>query len=190
MNDLPVLAFASIAEWEVWLKANHMSAPGIWLKLAKKETRINSISYAEALDTALCFGWIDSQKVKFDAHYWLQKFTPRRQRSAWSRVNQEKVAQLMSQGKMREAGLREVELAKTNGQWQAAYESQSRMTVPEDFQALLAQNPDAQIFFDQLDSANRYAILYRVTTAKRAQTRTDRMQKFIMMLNNREKIHK
>jgi uncharacterized protein YdeI (YjbR/CyaY-like superfamily) len=189
MNELPILSFASITDWEAWLEIHHADTPGIWLKMARKETGIDSVSYAEALEIALCFGWIDSHKKKFDEQHWLQKFTPRRKGSAWSRVNQEKVANLSAQGRMREAGLREVERAKANGQWETAYESQGRITVPDDFATLLAENPEAKTFFEQLDSANRYAVLYRVTTAKKSQTRTDRMQKLIAMLNNHEKIH-
>ena len=189
MNELPVLFFASITDWEAWLEIHHVDTPGIWLKIAKKETGIASVSYAEALEIALCFGWIDGQKAKFDEQYWLQKFTPRRKGSAWSRVNQEKVVNLSAQGRMREAGLREIERAKANGQWETAYESQRRITIPDDFAALLAENPEAKTFFEQLDSANRYAVLYRVTTAKKPQTRVDRMQKLIAMLNNHEKIH-
>lgn len=184
-----MLSFASITDWEAWLEIHHTDTPGIWLKTAKKETRIASVSYAEALEIALCFGWIDSHKTKFDEQYWLQKFTPRRKGSAWLRVNQEKVAQLIAQGRMRDAGLREIERAKVNGQWESAYESQGKITVPDDFTALLAENPEAKTFFEQLDSANRYAVLYRVTTAKKPQTRIDRMLKFIARLNNHEKIH-
>lgn len=187
--ELPIIPFASQADFEHWLEANHATSAGLWLKIAKKESGHASVNYAQALDVALCFGWIDGQKNKFDAEYFLQKFTPRRPRSTWSKINQEKVAVLITNGKMREAGLREIERAKADGRWAAAYESQSRITVPDDFQALLNENPAAQRFFDQLNSANRYAILYRITSAKKPDTRKQRIEKFIAMLNEGKKIH-
>lgn len=187
--ELPIIPFASQADFEQWLEANHATSTGLWLKIAKKESGLASVNYAQALDVALCFGWIDGQKNKFDAEYFLQKFTPRRPRSTWSKINQEKVAVLITNGKMREAGLREIERAKADGRWAAAYESQSRITVPDDFQALLNENPAAQRFFDQLNSANRYAILFRITSAKKPDTRKQRIEKFIAMLNEGKKIH-
>lgn len=189
MSDLPIIPFATEADWEQWLEENHASAQGLWLKIAKKASGHASVSYAEALDVALCYGWIDGQKNKFDEQYYLQKFTPRRAKSIWSRINQEKVAALIAAGKMRAAGLQEIERAKADGRWEAAYESQSRITVPEDFQVLLDANPTAQAFFDQLNSTNRYAILFRITTAKKAETRQRRMEKFLAMLLAGEKIY-
>ena len=187
--ELPIIPFASQADFEQWLEDNHATLTGLWLKIAKKESGHTSVNYAQALDVALCFGWIDGQKNKFDAEYFLQKFTPRRARSPWSKINQDKVAVLIANGKMREAGLREIERAKADGRWAAAYESQRTMTVPDDFQAALDKNPAAQLFFDQLNSVNRYAILYRITTAKKADTRQKRIETFIVMLNEGKKIY-
>lgn len=187
--ELPIIPFASQSDFEQWLEVNHATSTGLWLKIAKKESGHASVNYAQALDVALCFGWIDGQKNKFDAEYFLQKFTPRRARSMWSKINQEKVAVLIADGKMREAGLREIERAKADGRWAAAYESQSRITVPDDFQAVLNENPAAQLFFDQLNSVNRYAILFRITSAKKLDTRKQRIEKFIAMLNEGKKIH-
>ena len=187
--ELPIIPFASQADFEQWLEDNHATLTGLWLKIAKKESGHTSVNYAQALDVALCFGWIDGQKNKFDAEYFLQKFTPRRARSPWSKINLDKVAVLIANGKMREAGLREIERAKADGRWAAAYESQRTMTVPDDFQAALDKNPAAQLFFDQLNSVNRYAILYRITTAKKADTRQKRIETFIVMLNEGKKIY-
>lgn len=189
MSELPVLTFESEAAWEQWLEENHAISQGLWLRIAKKDSEHASVFYPEALNAALCFGWIDGQKGKFDAYYWLQKFTPRRSRSPWSRVNRDKVAELIAQGKMREAGLKEIERAQADGRWDMAYESQSRITVPDDLQEALNANPAAQEFFNQLNSQNRYSILYRVTTAKKAETRQKRIEKFIAMLNAKEKIY-
>lgn len=159
------------------------------MKIAKKESGQASVSYQEALDVALCFGWIDGQKGKFDEQFWLQKFTPRRKKSAWSRINREKIEVLIAQGKMREAGLREVEAAKADGRWERAYASQRMMTIPEDFQKALDEHPEAQAFFAQLNSANRYAFLYRITTAKKSETRQKRIETFIAMLSAKKKLH-
>jgi uncharacterized protein YdeI (YjbR/CyaY-like superfamily) len=188
-DDLPTLTFASQADWETWLAAQHAVARGVWIKLAKKATGIPSITHAEALECALCYGWIDGQRASFDDAYFLQKFTPRRPRSGWSRVNVEKVTALIADGRMRPAGLREVERAKADGRWGAAYDSQSTIAVPEDLQRELDANPDAQAFFNTLDSRNRYAILYRLQTAKKAETRAARIQKFVAMLAQGQKIY-
>src|SRR5215213_5252048 len=182
-SELPTLLFESQSAFEEWLEANHAVSDGLWIKMAKKESGIASINHPQALDVALCFGWIDGQRLKFDDQYFLQKFTPRRSKSPWSKVNQDKVAALTAAGRMREGGLKEIERAKADGRWEAAYESQSKMTVPEDLQAALNQNPAAQAFFDSLNSVNRYAILYRITTAKKPETRQKRLEKFITMLN-------
>lgn len=189
MTDLPIIAFESEAAWEKWLEENHAISPGLWLKIAKKHAGHASVYYPEALNVALCFGWIDGQKGKFDEQFYLQKFTPRRPKSIWSRINCEKVTALIAQGKMREAGLREIERAKADGRWEAAYESQSKIGIPEDFQAALNENPEAKAFFATLNSANRYAILFRITTAKKAETRQKNIEKFIAMLNKGEKLH-
>ncbi len=189
MPDLPIIAFESESAWEQWLETNHATSQGIWLKIAKKDTGVESVYYPEALNVALCFGWIDGQKNKFDDQYWVQKFTPRRAKSPWSRVNREKVAALIEQGKMREAGMKEIERAKADGRWDAAYESQSKITIPDDFQKALDENPEAQAFFDTLNSANRYAVLYRITTAKKPETRQRRIEQLTAMLNAKQKLH-
>jgi uncharacterized protein YdeI (YjbR/CyaY-like superfamily) len=188
-DNLPIMPFETQQDWEAWLKEHHSEAAGVWLKLAKKGAGIASITYAEALESALCYGWIDGQKASFDDRYWLQKFTPRRPKSIWSRINCEKATALIAQGRMQPAGLRQVELAKADGRWEQAYGSQSKITIPPDFQSELDKNPQAQAFFSTLDSANRYAILFRIETAKRTETRTARIQKFIEMLSKGEKIH-
>ena len=189
MTELPILPFASPAEWEAWLEAQHTTSPGIWLKIAKKETGIDSVTYAEALDVALCFGWIDGQKGKFDETYWLQRFTPRRKQSKWSAVNRDKANALIDAGKMRPAGLREVESAQQDGRWDAAYEPQSKMTVPEDFQVALEANDAAKAFFEQLNSVNRYAVLYRIQNVKRAETRRKKIEQYVQMLAENKKIY-
>ncbi len=189
MAELPILPFASPQAWEAWLEEQHATSPGVWLKLAKKETGIASISYAEALDVALCFGWIDGQKDKFDEQYWLQRFTPRRKQSKWSQVNRDKVTALIAAGKMRPAGLREVESAQQDGRWEAAYASQSKMTVPEDFQAALDANDAARTFYEQLNSVNRYAILYRIQNVKKAEARQKKIEQYIQMLAENKKIY-
>ncbi len=188
-DDLPTLTFASQADWGTWLDAQHAESRGVWLKMAKKATGIPSITHAEALERALCYGWIDGQRASLDDTYFLQKFTPRRARSGWSRVNREKALELIAVGRMRPAGLREVERAKADGRWDAAYDPQSAITVPDDLQRELDANPVAQAFFTTLDSRNRYAILYRIQTAKKAETRAARIQKFVAMLAQGQKIY-
>ena len=187
--DLPTLTFASQADWETWLDAQPADALGVWIKIAKKATGIPSVTHAEALESALCNGWIDGQRASFDDIYFLQKFTPRRPRSGWSRVNREKSLELIAAGRMRPAGLREVERARADGRWDAAYEPQSAITVPDDLQRELDANPGARAFFNTLDSRNRYAILYRLQTAKKAETRAARLQKFVAMLAEGQKIY-
>ncbi|MBZ0301359.1 MAG: hypothetical protein K8J31_16550, partial [Anaerolineae bacterium] len=137
MSDLPILWCESEQVWEQWLEQNHTQSEGVWLKIAKKDSGHDSVSYPEALTVALCFGWIDGQKNKFDAQFWLQKFTPRRKASKWSQINRDKAEALIAQGRMREAGLTEVERARSDGRWDAAYSSQSRAVVPDDFQQAL-----------------------------------------------------
>jgi uncharacterized protein YdeI (YjbR/CyaY-like superfamily) len=188
-DDLPTLTFVSQADWDTWLDAHHDELRGVWLKIAKKAAGIPSITHAEALEAALCYGWIDGQRVGFDETYFLQKFTPRRPRSGWSRVNREKSLELIAAGRMRPEGLREVERAQADGRWDAAYEPQSAITVPEDLQRELDANPAALTFFATLDSRNRYAILYRIQTAKKAETRAARIQKFVAMLAQGKKIY-
>jgi uncharacterized protein YdeI (YjbR/CyaY-like superfamily) len=187
--NLPMLSFATQHAWEAWLDERHADAPGVWLKIAKKAAGSPSVSYAEALEGALCYGWIDGQKDSLDDQYWLQKFTPRRPKSGWSRVNCEKATALIAAGRMQPAGLRQVELARADGRWDAAYDSQRTIAVPPDLQSELARCLEAQEFFGTLDSRNRYAILYRIHTAKKPETRAARIQKFVDMLVRREKIY-
>ena len=188
-DTLPTLSFETPQSWETWLQENHTTSKGLWLKIAKKETGILSVSYAEALDVALCYGWIDGQKAAGDNQFWLQKFTPRGPKSIWSKINCDKADALIAAGRMQPAGLRQVELARADGRWAAAYESQRTIGIPDDFQRALDQNPQAQAFFSTLNRANRYAILYRIQTAKKPETRAERIQKFIEMLARGEKIH-
>ena len=188
-DNLKVLSFDTQQDWEVWLKVHHADTKGIWLKIAKKEARAPSVSYAEALEGALCYGWIDGQKASFDDTYWLQKFTPRGPKSMWSQVNCDKVTALMASGRMQPAGIRQVELARADGRWEAAYEPQSKITIPEDFQRELDNNQKAKEFFSTLNSVNRYAILFRIQTAKKPETRSARISTFIEMLANNQKLH-
>lgn len=187
--ELPILLFDDEQAWERWLEQHHGTAAGVWLQLAKKHSRLRSVAYAAALDVALCYGWIDSQKRSHDAESWLQKFTPRSPKSIWSKINVEKVRALSAAGRMRPAGLQAIEQAKASGRWEAAYESQSNARVPEDFQSALERSPEAKAFFASLNSANRYAMLFRIQSAKRPDTRTQRIEKFVGMLMRGEKIH-
>jgi uncharacterized protein YdeI (YjbR/CyaY-like superfamily) len=188
-DDLPIHLFADPAELEAWLEENGDACDGAWLKIAKKGTEKRSVTYAEALELALCFGWIDSQKRGFDEAYFLQRFTPRRPRGRWSKINREKAEALIAAKQMRPAGLAEVEAAKSDGRWEAAYEGQRTAVVPEDLQRELDANPAAAEFFASLDSANRYAIVYRLNDAKKPETRERRLRKFVAMLERGEKIH-
>jgi uncharacterized protein YdeI (YjbR/CyaY-like superfamily) len=177
-DGLPVIAFASDAEWERWLEENH-ATDGAWIKMAKKGTGIDSVRYPEVLDTALCFGWIDGRREALDESWFLQRYTPRRPRSNWSRINRDKAERLMAEGRMRPSGLAEVERAKADGRWEAAYEVH---TVPEDLQRELDARPAAAAFFAGLGSQRRYAILYQLREAKRPETRARRLAKFVAML--------
>ncbi|MGN6275237.1 MAG: YdeI/OmpD-associated family protein [Solirubrobacterales bacterium] len=188
-DELPILLFAGPAELEAWLEENHASSPGLWLKIAKKGAGETSVSYAEALELALAFGWIDSQKRGFDETHFLQRFTPRRPRGRWSRINREKAEALIEAGRLRPTGLAEVEAAKADGRWEAAYEGQRTAQVPPDLRRELDANPAAAEFFAGLDSANRYAIVYRLNEAKKPETRERRLRKFVAMLERGEKIH-
>jgi uncharacterized protein YdeI (YjbR/CyaY-like superfamily) len=188
-DELPVVAFATAAAWDAWLAGHHGDAAGLWLKLAKKGSGIPSVSYAEAVDVALCHGWIDGQKGRLDDQFWLQRFTPRKPGSKWSRINTQRAAALIESGRMRPAGLREVERAKADGRWEAAYHSQSTATVPADLAAALAESPEASAFFETLNSANRYAILYRIAGAKRPETRAKRIAGFVAMLSEHKQLH-
>ena len=190
MSDrLPTIFFASAREWEEWLEANHATSPGVWLKIAKKDTGIESVRYPEVLESALCFGWIDGQREALDERYFLQRFTPRQPRSKWSKINREKAERLVPAGRMRPAGLAEVERAKADGRWEMAYESQSRIAIPDDLERELATRPQAKEFFFRLSSQNRYSILYRLQDAKKPETRARRLAKFVAMLEAGETIH-
>lgn len=188
-DELPIELFASPRELEAWLEGEGVSSDGIWLKIAKKGSGVKSVSYAEALEVALCFGWIDSQKRGFDEKCFLQRFTPRRPRGRWSRINREKAEGLIESGRMRPAGMVEVEAAKADGRWEDAYEGQRTAGVPADLQRELDARPAAREFFATLDSANRYAIVYRLEEAKKQETRERRLRKFVEMLEKGEKVH-
>ena len=187
--ELPIIPFASAGAWGAWLEENHATSDGLWLKFARKGSGIESVSFAEALNVALCYGWIDSQANGFDDHYWLQRFTPRRPRSKWSKRNRDKAARLIAEGRMKPAGLREVERARADGRWDAAYDPQSTATVPEDLRRELEKDIAAREFFATLDSANRYAILHRIQDARRPETRARRIEKYVAMLHEGKKLH-
>ena len=188
-GGLPVVPFASPAAWESWLETNHAASKGLWLQLAKKDTGIASVTYAEALDVALCYGWIDSQKAALDERYWLQKFTPRGKASRWSKINRERALALQREGRMRPAGQTQMERAQADGRWDAAYGPQRETTVPDDLQAALDLNPEAKAFFATLNGRNRFAILYRLQDAKRPETRARRLEQFVAMLNDHRKVY-
>jgi uncharacterized protein YdeI (YjbR/CyaY-like superfamily) len=187
--ELPILLFAGPAELEAWLEKNHSRSEGLWLKVAKKGSGERSVTYAEALELALCFGWIDSQKRGYDEKFFLQRFTPRRPGGRWSRINRDKAEGLLAAGAMRPAGLAEVAAAKADGRWQSAYAGARGAKVPADLQRELDANQAAREFFAGLDGSNRYAILYRLDEAKKPQTRERRLRKFVAMLERGEKIH-
>jgi len=187
--ELPILPFASQGDLADWLAENHNQSAGVWLKLAKKGTGVPSVTYGEAVEVALCYGWIDSQKKGLDESFWLQRFTPRKPKSIWSKVNREKVEQLIASGRMQAPGLAAVELAKQDGRWEAAYDSQSTIEPPEDLLAALDANPKAKAFFATLNSANSYAILFRLQTARKAETREKRLRQFVEMLERGEKFY-
>jgi uncharacterized protein YdeI (YjbR/CyaY-like superfamily) len=189
-DDLEVLPFATAEEWEAWLREHHETATaGVWIRFARKASGIPTVTYREALMVALRFGWIDGQARGHDESWYLQRFTPRRARSIWSKRNRDFATALIASGEMEPAGLREVERAKADGRWDAAYDAPSTATIPDDLQAALDANPDAATFFAGLDGQNRYAILHRVQTAKRPETRARRIETFVAMLAAGEKIH-
>ncbi|MGD1050117.1 MAG: YdeI/OmpD-associated family protein [Solirubrobacteraceae bacterium] len=188
-DQLPTLQLGSRAEWERWLERWHDSAPGVWLALAKRGSIHTTLTYAEALDGALCFGWIDGQKAALDEHLWLQRFTPRSARSRWSRINRDRAQELERSGRMRPAGAAQLERARADGRWDAAYAGQRSAEVPDDLRVALLADPRALEFFDGLDSANRYAILYRIEEAKRPATRAQRIARYVSMLAAGERLH-
>jgi uncharacterized protein YdeI (YjbR/CyaY-like superfamily) len=187
--ELPIQTFEGKKDWAVWLGKNHSTSSGVWLKLARKASGIQSVTYDEALEVALCYGWIDGQRKSHDETSFLQKFTRRGPRSIWSKINTEKALRLIESGKMKPAGLKAVESAKQDGRWDAAYASQSKAVPPEDLQTELDRNAKAKAFFATLDSRNRYAILHRIHTAKKAETRAKRIEQFVRMLEKKEKIY-
>lgn len=188
-HDLPVIAFKSQQAWEVWLASQPADSNGLWLKLAKKSTGIASVSRQEAIDTALCHGWIDGQLDAFDDMFWLIRFAPRQSASKWSEKNRTRALELVKLKRMLPAGLREIDCAKKDGRWDAAYAPQSTAEVPDDLRAALSKNKAAKSFFETIDSANRFAILYRVHSAKKPETRTARIEKFVAMLAEGKTIH-
>ena len=188
-NDLEIISFKNSKEFNDWLPKNYSSSNGIWLRFFKKDSDIPSINHDEALDEALCFGWIDGQLKKFDTKSWLQKFTPRRPRSIWSKKNAERAEQLILEKRMKPAGLKEIDLAKEDGRWDKAYDSQKNIQVPEDFLKRLSKNSKAKKFFETLNSANKYSIVWRLQTAKKSETRERRMIKILEMLSKGEKFH-
>lgn len=185
----PVVLLQDAQEWSAWLEASHATSSGVWLRIAKKGASLATVSYAEALEVALMYGWIDGQKKSFDDASWLQKFTPRGARSIWSKVNREKAEALIASGRMNPAGLAAVEQARRNGRWESAYDRQGAATVPDDLQAALDENPRAKAFFATLNSVNRYAILFRIQTVKKAETRARKIQQLVKMLEEQKKIH-
>jgi uncharacterized protein YdeI (YjbR/CyaY-like superfamily) len=188
-DGLPTLPFTSAAAWERWLEGSHADSDGVWIKMAKKDSGIESVRYPQVLEIALCFGWIDGRREALDERHFLQRFTPRRERSRWSRINRDTAERLIAEGSMRPAGVAEVQRAKADGRWDAAYEGQRNITVPEDLRRELDSSPRAKAFFEQLSSQNRYAILYRLQDAKRPETRARRLSKFVAMLEAGETIH-
>lgn len=188
-TELPTQPFESMKKWANWLAKEHARSAGVWLKLAKKDSGIPTVTYQEALDVALCYGWIDGQKKGFDDKYWLQKFTPRGAKSIWSKINTEKAERLIASGNMKPAGLKTVEAAKLDGRWEAAYASQKNISISNDFQAALDKNQKAKAFFTALKSAERYSFLFRVYNTKKPETRAKKVQQFVEMLARGQKIH-
>ena len=179
--DDPIVPIATQQEWEAWLEAEHDTADGVWLKLAKKPSGLPAPTWDACVDTALCFGWIDGQSKSIDDTYFKQRYTPRRPRSRWSKINRDRVERLIAEGRMRPKGLEEVERAKADGRWDAAYDSPKTATVPDDLQQALDENPEAKAFFATLKSRNRYAILHRIQEAKKPETRARRIAKYVAM---------
>lgn len=187
--DLPVRLFKTEEAWEKWLAGNGYTSPGLWMRVAKTAATLRSISYADALDVALCYGWIDGQRRALDDESFVQRFTPRRNKSIWSKINRAKVTELIARGRMRPAGLAAIEAAKADGRWDAAYDSHRTAEVPDELQAELDLNPEAKTFFATLSSQNRYAILFRIQTAKKPETRAKRIKQFVGMLARKETLH-
>jgi uncharacterized protein YdeI (YjbR/CyaY-like superfamily) len=184
-----IVAFRSPRPWAQWLAANHDRRDGVWLRFFKKASNIPSVSYADALEEALCYGWIDGQVKKYDTHSYLQKFTPRRKRSVWSKLNVARAKRLIEAGRMKPAGLREVDQARDDGRWEDAYDSPSRSSVPDDLQTALSKNKKARAFFDTLNKTNRYAITWRLQTARTPETRGRRLKAIVAMLARGQAFH-
>ncbi|HLY20200.1 MAG TPA: YdeI/OmpD-associated family protein [Bryobacteraceae bacterium] len=184
-----ILLFARPQDWIAWLERNHSSSEGVWLRIARKGSPIQSVTYAEAVEAALCYGWIDALKRPGNQQAWLQRFTPRKSQSIWSKINREKALALIAAGRMHPAGLEHVKRARQDGRWESAYDSPARAAVPGDLEAALNRNARAKKFFATLDRANRYAVLFRIQTARRAETRSRRIQEFVAMLARHEKVH-
>jgi uncharacterized protein YdeI (YjbR/CyaY-like superfamily) len=185
----PILQLASQATWEAWLDDEHAESDGVWLRFAKKGSGVETVAYAEALEVALCYGWIDSKVKSQDERFYLQKFTPRRAKSRWSQINRDKVEELTRRGRMKPAGLAQVELARADGRWEAAYASPASIEVPDDLEARLAASPKAAEFWERLNKSNRYAIVYQLEDAKKPETRARRLEKFVAMLERGEKLY-
>ena len=189
VTRLDTLSFKTSSDFRKWLSKNHATSEGVWLRIYKKGTEVPSVTYAEALDEALCFGWIDGQKKPHDEDSWLQKFTPRRRRSGWSKVNTEHAERLIKEGRMKPAGMMEIEAARKDGRWDAAYDRFANAVVPDEFLKQLAKNKKAQTFFNTLNKTNRFSIAYRLQTAKREETKQKRIKDIIAMLARGEKFH-
>lgn len=188
-TDYPIKLFKDRNSWESWLVKHWASKPGLWLRIAKKASGLKSVNYAEALEVALCHGWIDGQRLSHDARTFLQKFTPRRKKSIWSKINIAKTKVLIAAGRMRKGGHAAIAAAKADGRWKAAYQAQRIARVPRDLAAALARSPAAKAFFATLSGQNRFAIIFRITTAKKSETRTKRIIEFVAMLERREAIY-
>jgi uncharacterized protein YdeI (YjbR/CyaY-like superfamily) len=188
-KSFPIKSFKTPAQWRAWLEKNHAKSEGVWLQFFKKDSGHKSITHAGALDEALCYGWIDGQANSFDEKSWLQKFTPRRAKSIWSKKNTENVQRLIQSGKMHKAGMAEIEAAKADGRWNKAYDSPKNMKMPEDFLKELSKNKKARTFFESLNRSNLYSIHWRLQTAKKPETRQKRMQMILEMLGRGEKFH-
>lgn len=188
-TDIPIKLFKDSASWEAWLEKNHETSSAVWVRFAKKNSGLQSINYSEALDVALCYGWIDSLVNKYDDKSYIQKFTPRRSRSLWSKLNREHIARLIKEGRMKQAGIQEVERAKKDGRWDSAYNSPSTFVMPKDFLQELAKDKKAEAFFKTLNKANTYAIAWRLQTAKKPETRERRMRKLLEMMERGEKLY-
>ncbi len=181
-QDLPILEFPDRQAWESWLEAEHDASSGVWIKIARKASGIPTVTHGEALEEALCYGWIDGQRAPHDDTFFLQRFTPRRARSKWSQNNRDKATKLIEEGRMKPAGLEQVEAAKQDGRWDAAYPPQSSQAIPEDFRRALEENPAANEFFATLKGTRRYSFIYRIHDAKRPETRARRIEQFVAML--------